>query len=109
LDLHNAWVQVAHADPRDPESTPLASEFVGTSISSGGDGTDQTATAPVVLAKNPQVLFNSNRRGYVICTLTRDVWRSDFRSVPFVTTEGAPVSTIASYVLENGNPVPYLD
>jgi alkaline phosphatase D len=108
-DLHNAWVQVAHADPRDPESTPLASEFVGSSISSGGDGTDQTATAPVVLAKNPQVLFNSNRRGYVSCLVTPELWRSDFRAVPYVSTEGAPVSTIASYVLENGNPVPYLD
>ena len=30
-------------DPRDPELTPLASEFVGTSISSGGDGTEITA------------------------------------------------------------------
>lgn len=108
-DLHNAWVQVAHADPRDPGSQPLASEFVGTSISSGGDGSDESANAPVVLAKNPHVLFNSNRRGYVSCHVTRELWRSDFRSVPYVTTEGAPVSTLASYVVEDGNPVPYLD
>jgi alkaline phosphatase D len=108
-DLHNAWVQVAHADPRDPTSAPLASEFVGTSISSGGDGTDQTETAPIVLSKNPQVLFNSNRRGYVSCLVTPELWRSDFRSVPYVSTEGAPISTIASYVVENGDPVPYRD
>lgn len=108
-DLHEAWVQVAHADPRDPESEPLAAEFVGTSISSGGDGSDQTKTAPLVLAKNPQVLFNSNRRGYVSCLVTPDLWRSDFRAVPYVSSEGAPVSTIASYVIENGNPVPYRD
>lgn len=108
-DLHNAWVQVAHANPRDPESAPLASEFVGTSISSAGDGSEQTATAPVILAKNPNVQFNSNYRGYCSCVVTPDLWRTDFRAVPYVSTEGAAVSTIASYVVESGNPVPYRD
>jgi alkaline phosphatase D len=105
-DLHNAWTQVVRANHADPASAPVATEFVGSSISSGGDGTDQTATAPVVLARNPHVVFNSNRRGYVSVDITERLWRSDFRTVPFVTTEDAPLQTTASFVIENGNPVP---
>jgi alkaline phosphatase D len=106
-DLHNAWTQVVKADHRDPASRPVATEFVGSSISSGGDGSDQTTTAPAVLAKNPHVVFNSNRRGYVSCEVTPRWWRSEFRAVPFVTTEGAPVATTASFVVESGDPVPH--
>jgi alkaline phosphatase D len=105
-DLHNAWTQVVRANHADPASAPVATEFVSSSISSGGDGTDQTATAPVVLARNPHVVFNSNRRGYVSVDITERLWRSDFRTVPFVTTEDAPLQTTASFVIENGNPVP---
>ena len=106
-DLHNAWTQVVKADHRNSESAPVATEFVGSSISSGGDGSEQTATAPMVLARNPHVLFNSNLRGYVTYEVTPDTWRSDFRSVPFVTTAGAELATAASFVIENGNPVPF--
>ena len=31
-------------------------------------------------------------------------WRSDFRVVPYVQTEGAPISTRATYVVEDRNP-----
>ena len=106
-DLHNAWTQVVLANHADPESAPVATEFVGTSISSGGDGADQTATAPMVLARNPHVLFNSNRRGYVSVEISSRQWRSDFRTVPFVTTEGAPLQTTATFIIEDGNPVPF--
>lgn len=61
----------------------------------------------MVLARNPHVRFNSNRRGYVSVEITSRQWRSDFRTVPFVTTEGAPLQTAASFIIEDGNPVPF--
>ncbi|NEE55396.1 alkaline phosphatase, partial [Streptomyces sp. SID8455] len=44
------------------------------------------------------------RRGYTVVTLTEKQARADFRTVPAVTTPGAPVSTAASFVTEAGNP-----
>jgi alkaline phosphatase D len=34
----------------------------------------------------------------------REQWRSDFRVVPFVTRPGAPITTRASFVVEDGVP-----
>jgi len=106
-DLHNAWVTLLKRDHRDPDSQTLGAEFIGTSITSGGDGTEQTATAPTVIAKNPQVLFNSNLRGYVSCSVSPRSWTSHYRVVPYVTTEGAPLETRASFVVEDGDPEAY--
>lgn len=106
-DLHNAWLTVVNRNVRDPSSQPVATEFTGTSITSGGDGSDQTATAPTVLAKNPQVLFNSNRRGYISCEINEQTWTSHYRVVPFVASEGAPLETAKSFVVESGDPVAY--
>ena len=85
-----------------PESATVGSEFVCTSISSGGDGADSNPTVEAYLPDNPHIKFYNNQRGYVRCTLTQDRWQSDYRVVPFVTTLGAPISTRASFVVENG-------
>jgi alkaline phosphatase D len=106
-DVHSAWMQVAHLNPYDPESDAVATEFVGTSISSGGDGADQSASAPAIMAKNPHLLFQSARRGYVSCTITKDLWRGEFRTLPYVSTPGAAIATAASFVVEEGHPTPH--
>ncbi|MFG1818426.1 hypothetical protein ACGFIF_32000 [Kribbella sp. NPDC049174] len=36
--------------------------------------------------------------------MNRKQWRSDYRVVPYVTTPGAPITTRASYVVEDRNP-----
>ncbi|MEV0695356.1 hypothetical protein [Streptomyces sp. NPDC050388] len=41
--------------------------------------------------------------------MTSDLWTTDFRVVPYVTRPGAPVSTRATYVVENGRPGVQLD
>ncbi|WP_181383756.1 hypothetical protein [Streptomyces sp. NWU339] len=41
--------------------------------------------------------------------MTSDLWTTDFRVVPYVTMPGAPVSTRATYVVENGHPGVQLD
>ena len=37
-DIHSNWVNDLRVDDRKPESPVVATEFVGTSISSGGNG-----------------------------------------------------------------------
>jgi alkaline phosphatase D len=103
-DIHSNWVCDIKSDFRDPGSPTLATEFVGTSISSGGDGTDSHPDAGDVLPENPQIKFFNSQRGYVRCLLTPERWQSDYRVVPYVTRPGAEVATRASFVVENGHP-----
>lgn len=103
-DLHNTWIGDLKRDFDDPAAPVVASEFVGTSISSRGDGSDQRPDTPQILAKNPHWKFYSDQRGYLSCTVTPDRWRTDVRVVPVVSKPDAPVSTRASFVVERGKP-----
>ena len=47
--------------------TTLGTEFVGTSITSGGDGADSQKAVEAYLPENPHVHFYNNQRGYVRC------------------------------------------
>jgi alkaline phosphatase D len=103
-DIHSNWVADLKTDFADARSPAVATEFVGTSISSGGDGSDTTPRGDAVLAENPHVRFFNNQRGYVRCVVTPAEWRSDYRVLPFVTKPGAEVSTRASFIIETGRP-----
>jgi alkaline phosphatase D len=101
-DIHTNWVADLKTDFRDPKSAVAASEFVGTSISSGGDGADSRPDAAAVAAENPHVKFFNAQRGYVRCLVTPGRWQADFRVMSHVTRPGGAISTRASFVLENG-------
>jgi len=103
-DVHANWVADLKADFNNPSSATLGTEFVGTSISSGGNGSDTNANTEGILAENPHIKFFNGQRGYVRCELTPARWQSDYRVVPFVTMPDAPISTRASFVVENGRP-----
>jgi alkaline phosphatase D len=103
-DVHANWVCDVKPDAWTPGSPTLATEFVGTSISSGGDGEDVPERVAAYLPDNPHVRFFNGQRGYVRCTVSRERWQSDYRIVPFVTRPDAPVETRASFVVESGRP-----
>ena len=99
-DIHSNWANelIPHG-----EGVPVAAEFVGTSISSSGNGVDQGRGHDRLLAQNPFVKFQNAQRGYVLCSLSPAQWKTDYRVVDFVTRKGAPIKTRASFILENGN------
>ncbi|WBB70743.1 alkaline phosphatase D family protein [Micromonospora sp. WMMD812] len=103
-DVHRNYAFDLKEDFTNPDSTTLGAEFVGTSVTSGGNGQDLPSNGANLLAANPHLRMVNNERGYVRCTLTPQQWRADYRVVPYVTTPGAPVSTRASFVLTDGNP-----
>jgi alkaline phosphatase D len=103
-DVHSNWANELKADFADPESETLGVEFVGTSITSGGDGADTNPSSEAIVAENPHIKFFNGQRGYVRCTLTPSAWQSDYRVVPYVTEPGAPIYTRASFATEAGNP-----
>ncbi|KAB7705573.1 alkaline phosphatase [Bacillus aerolatus] len=99
-DVHASWASNLKADYNDQNSKVLGAEFVGTSITSGGNGSDVRADTDRTLAENPHIQFFNNYRGYVRCRVTPEQWRADYRVVPFVTEAGADISTRASLVYE---------
>ncbi|MEO1996187.1 MAG: alkaline phosphatase D family protein [Planctomycetaceae bacterium] len=103
-DVHCNWANDLKVDFDRPESETVATEFVGTSISTKGDGSEGKAVEEAVRGANPFVKFYNSERGYVRCELTADEWRSDYQTVPYVTRPGAPCITRATFVVENGRP-----
>ncbi len=107
-DLHDNWVALLKENFDEPDSATLGTEFMGTSITSDGNGSEFTEEGELVLGngRNPHVLFHNFRRGYVVCDITRREWTTKLRVLPFVEAPGAPVITRATWVVEDGNPVP---
>ena len=103
-DMHSFWVNDLKVDNRRPDLPVVASEFVGTSITSAGVPYEQFRRC---LPDNPHVrFFESRLRGYVRCTVDRRRWRSDLRVVDTVQRPGAPVRTLATFVVDDGHPGP---
>ncbi|MEO8256183.1 MAG: alkaline phosphatase D family protein [Acidobacteriota bacterium] len=101
-DVHNHWVNDLKVDFDDPKSPIVGTEFVGTSISSGGDGEDRPAAMEPVLARNAFVRFFNSQRGYVSCELTSSLLRAELRVLDYVSRPGAPRRTRAVFVVEDG-------
>ena len=78
-DSHNNWVRNVPPDHVNFDAPPVATEFMGTSISTGGDERGRSSGSPE--PQNPHILIRNNNRGYVRCTLTPDAWTSEFRKV----------------------------
>jgi alkaline phosphatase D len=103
-DIHANWVNDLRVDDFKPETPVIATEFVGTSITSGGNGRDQPDNYDALLAENPGLRFHNQQRGYIRCTLTPNTWQSDYVVVDKVTEPGGRASTRASFVVEAGRP-----
>ena len=101
-DIHSNWVNDLRVDDREPGTPVVATEFVGTSISTGGNGFATNPRVERLLSDNPGVRYFNAQRGYVRCSITPGEWRSDYRGVDDVTRPGAPAVTRASFVVEAG-------
>ena len=103
-DIHSNWAADLKLDFDKQSSKTVGSEFVGTSITSGGDGADMTDYGRALLANNPHVKFYNAQRGYIAATVTPTLWRSDYKVLPKITEAGAPISIRKTYVVEAGKP-----
>ena len=101
-DIHSNWVHELKSGFDRPDRPVVAAEFVGTSLSSGGDGDDAWGSVAPAMADNPHLKWHSARRGYVVCDVNEREWISDFREVPFVTRPGASVRTSTRWRVEHG-------
>ena len=105
-DTHTSFVADLKADFDAPTSPVVGTEFVGPSITS----VFPPQLIPVVQAAllNPSnahvKFFEGLFHGYVLCTVTPEEWRSDYRVVATTLVPESSVDTLASFVVEDGQP-----
>ncbi|HSW14267.1 MAG TPA: alkaline phosphatase D family protein [Solimonas sp.] len=96
-DIHSFWATELSLAADAP---PVATEFTGSSISSNGVPYERFAA---MLPENPHVkFFDSRKRGYVMCELVRERLDVAFRVVDDVRDAASGASTLARFVVENG-------
>ncbi|MFZ5726767.1 MAG: alkaline phosphatase D family protein [Pseudomonadota bacterium] len=84
------------------EDKVVGAEFVATSISSGGDGSDKRVGTDEWLARNPELKFANDQRGYLVCEVGREAWQTHFMVVDKVSTPVNTLSKRATGVVERG-------
>jgi alkaline phosphatase D len=99
-DIHSFWNNDLKLDFDDPRSPVVATELVGTSITSPGVPYEPFAK---FLPQNPHVrFFESRKRGYVMVDLERSRMIARFQTISDVADPKATLSTLRSFTIEDG-------
>ena len=104
-DVHMFFANDIKRDFDNPNSQTVASEFVGTGITSQASFTQDMLNR--FLPENPHVKLADNRfRGYARMEVTQQQIVTDLRALDSVRESGAACSTLATFVVEDGKPGP---
>ena len=99
-DIHSFWATDLKADFNDPASATVATEFVGTSITSEPPPYELFQQ---LIPENPHVrYFESRHRGYVAVDLDRDRMETRLQIISERRDPAATVSTLKRFVVESG-------
>jgi alkaline phosphatase D len=99
-DAHCFFANDLHVDFDNPNSPVVATEFVGTSVSSPGPPYELIAAS---LPDNPHIrFFESRKRGYVSVDVDGRQMTTKLRVLSDVTDPQASVSTLKTFAVENG-------
>jgi alkaline phosphatase D len=101
-DIHQNWVGHVKADYLNPRSAALATEFCGTSLTSGGGDNDSKFKDRV--ANNPHFVFaDAEMRGYGVVELTPNRLTTTLRVIDDVRQVHTQISTLATFVVDSGH------
>jgi alkaline phosphatase D len=101
-DVHATYISDLKANFDKPESATLATEVVGTSISSPSWS---QAAAERVMSHNPHMLYaKSDQRGYTLLDVGMDHTRVNLRVIDNARVQDSQLSTAASFVIAAGKP-----
>lgn len=99
-DIHSFWATDLHLDGEDPDSRVVATEFVGTSVTSDGPPFEAFSA---ILPLNPHVrFFDSRPRGYVSVSLDARWMEVRFQAISERRDPAAGVATLQHFVVESG-------
>ena len=103
-DIHAFFATEVKQDRINPAVPALMTEFVTSSVTSDVGDPEKFDAA---LVENPHMKFcDARRRGYVLCSLDKNVWRADLRAAENVRDPGTAFTTLKSFAVENGKPGP---
>ncbi|MEZ5909658.1 MAG: alkaline phosphatase D family protein [Hyphomicrobiaceae bacterium] len=102
-DVHHNRALEIRRDFDDPASANIGVEFVATSISSAGNGTDRPKRTDTLLTANPHLKFFNSQRGYVRHVVDRKHWQADYMVLDKVSEAGGKLSRRASFVVEHAS------
>jgi alkaline phosphatase D len=101
-DVHMSVVADLKTDFDDARAPVVATEFVGTSITSQGPSQRRVET---ILAKNPHIRFvNGSRRGYTMMELSPERCLTRLRTVDSVSHPQSRIRDLAAFTVEDGRP-----
>ncbi|WP_313002004.1 alkaline phosphatase D family protein [Brevundimonas sp.] len=101
-DYHSFWTNDVLLNSEDETSPVVATEFVGTSITSGGPPYEGLMSA---MPANPHIkFFESRERGYISMEVTPDQIMTRYQIVSDVRDPKASLSTLNTWIVENGRP-----
>ncbi|WP_296001551.1 alkaline phosphatase D family protein [Rugamonas sp.] len=104
-DVHTFYAAELHRDALrfDAARNPvIATEFCGTSITSTSRPQERTAQ---LVAMNPHIKFGrSDRRGFMLLTITPQATTTLFQALDDVHDPASALSTLASFVVRDGRP-----
>jgi alkaline phosphatase D len=101
-DRHSFFAADLKRDPARPEEATVASEFVGTSITSDGPGENATRK---MLTDNPAIHYGrGDKRGYAMMELSPKTCAVQFQALDDVRDANSAIGKLASFVVEDGVP-----
>lgn len=101
-DAHRHYASDLVQDNAD--SGVISSEFLATSITSGADGQGEDALARNLLQHSPHLKATTDKRGYVLCDVTRDHWIGDMKTLDQVMQPGGKLESWRRYAIAHGRP-----
>ncbi len=103
-DVHLAFAAELKMDYNNPDSETVGVEFTGTSVSSGGDGTDVTAGWDAVKGDNPHIKYHSAKRGYTAFVTTATEMQAEYKIIDKVTLPNQPITRGGTVIATAGKP-----
>lgn len=103
-DVHQHFVGSVPVDAERPDGPSIASEFLATSISSGGTGGARHPDEHNVLDNNPHMKLINNQRGYQMYNIAPDRWTTEVKVMDQVDQPGGRVSTLARFAVDPARP-----
>ena len=101
-DIARLWAADVRADFAKPDSTTIASEFVGTSITSWGGAYDRMSKLLQDPANGHIKYFDDRVRGHARAEITKAGWSVDFRQIDDAWKREPAASTLRKFAVQAG-------
>jgi alkaline phosphatase D len=101
-DIHSNWANELRIDDLKPDLPTVATEFVTTSLSSGGNGSPDYPALDALKSRNPCTKFFNRERGYIMCEVTPKIYSADYKVINEIRKPGGVTTSRAKFVVEAG-------